>query len=89
MPTVAISAARTSARIWRQSGLAVPPPEARIWLGDGHAGVDHQVQPVPQPERHALQHGPGEVAPARGAIVSPTNAPRASGSGWGLRSPVR
>ena len=29
----------------------------------GDAGIDHQVQPVPQPERHALEDGPGEVRP--------------------------
>ena len=63
MSTVAISASRTSARIWRQSGLAVPPPEARIWVGRGHPGGEHQVEAVAQPEGDALQDGPGQVAP--------------------------
>ena len=63
MLTVAISASRTSARIWRQSGLAVPPPDARIWAGAGMPGGDHQVEAVAQAERDALEHRPGQVAP--------------------------
>ena len=41
----------------------MPPPDARIWVGAGMPGRDHQVQPVAQPEGDALEHGPGQVAP--------------------------
>ena len=57
---------RTSARICRQSGLAVPPPEARIWARRRHPGLDHEVQPVAQAERHALEDRPRQVAPVVG-----------------------
>ena len=41
----------------------MPPPDARIWAGAGMPAVDHQVEPVAQPERHALEHGPRQVPP--------------------------
>ena len=39
----------------------MPPPEARIWLGHGHAGVEHRRQPVAQAEGDAFEHGPRQV----------------------------
>ena len=39
----------------------MPPPDARIWAGARHAGLDHEVQPVAQAEGDALEHGPGHV----------------------------
>ena len=86
--TVAISAPSTSARICRQRGLAVPPRTP----GPGRAppsrsrssGRGRRAARRPRPPAR-----PASGAAGRVPSDSPTNAPRASGSGWGLRSPVR
>ena len=77
-------------------GEDLPPQRARDaaagrahLVGARHAGRDHQVEPVAQPERHALEDRARRGGAGRGRAVSPTNAPRASGSGCGLRSPLR
>ena len=86
--TVAISAPRTSARIWRQTSLAMPPPDARIWVGVAMPVATIWSRPSRSPNAT-----PSSTARARWRrswlTVRPTNAPRASGSGCGLRSPVR
>ena len=78
----------TSARIWRHSGLAVPPPDARICAGAGIPASTIRSSPSRSPKAT-----PSRTARVRWrrswARVSPTNAPRASGSGCGLRSPDR
>ena len=76
MLTVAISASRTSARICRHSGLAVPPPDARIWSGAGHPGGDHEVEAVAQPECDALEDGPRQVAAVVGEREADERAAR-------------
>ena len=79
----------TSARIWRHSGLAVPPPDARIWVGRRHPGRRPSGRARRAGRRRRPRAPPASGAAGRGRAVRPTNAPRASGSGCGLRSPVR
>ena len=61
----------------------MPPPDARIWVGRGHAGLDHEVEPVAQAEGDALEHRPGQVPP-----VVPERQPdeRAAGQRVGMRA---
>ncbi len=46
---MAISASSTSARIWRHSALAVPPPDARIWVGTGMPAASIRSSPSRRP----------------------------------------
>ncbi len=86
--TVAISVPSTSARIWRHSGLAVPPPDARICAGAGIPAAIIRSSPSRSP--NATPSSTARVMWRRSCVtVRPTNAPRASGFGCGLRSPVR
>ena len=66
----------------------MPPPDARIRCGRGIPAASIRSRPSRSPKATpsmtARTGGAG-----RGAAVSPTNAPRANGSGCGLRSPVR
>ena len=84
--TVAISASSTSARICRQSGLAIPPPDARIWSAPAYPAASIRSRPSRRPK--ATPSSTARVRWRRSwPRVSPTKAPRASGSGCGLRSP--
>ena len=86
--TVAISASRTSARTWRQSALAVPPPDARTWTGAGIPAAVIRSSPSRSPKATPSSTDRTRC-PRPWASVRPVNAPRAYGSGWGLRSPLR
>ena len=61
--TVAISASRTSARIWRQSGLAMPPPDARICAGAGMPAATISSRPSRSPKATPSRTARVEVAP--------------------------
>ena len=70
-------------------GEDLPPEGARDaaagradLVGGGTPTDPHQLERVPQPERHAFEHRPREVG-RPWWTVRPTNAPRASGSGCG------
>jgi cation diffusion facilitator CzcD-associated flavoprotein CzcO len=68
--------------------LRVPPPEARIWVTSANPAAFINSKPSRNPKAT-----PSNTERVRCACVcrtvKPTNAPRASGSGWGVRSPVR
>ena len=63
----------------------MPPPDARIWVGRGHAGLDHQVQPVAEAEGDALEHRPGHVPPIVPEGQADERAPRQR---VGMRAPL-
>ena len=67
----------------------MPPPDARIWLGRGHARPRASGRGRRAGRTRRPRGPPGSGGADRAPRVSPTNAPRASGSGCGLRSPVR
>ena len=61
----------------------MPPPEARICVGAGMPGCDHQVQPVPQPEGDAFQHGPRQVPLGRASASARRRRRAPAGRGAG------
>ena len=66
----------------------MPPPDARIRLGRGRPAASMRSRPSRRP--NATPSMTARVRWRRSCpMVSPTNAPRAYGSGYGLRSPVR
>jgi hypothetical protein len=79
---------KTSARICRQTGLFAPPPLARTsWIRPASLPL---INSKPSRRPNATPSITARVRWARlWRAVRPMNAPRASGSGCGVRSPVR